>query len=238
LLGKIAAQTAATTDQEHLPVFSVSWPAQIPDRTAFLLGETADNPAYHILEQLALLARMGATVAGIPCNTAHAPAIFAVIAEGVKRFAQPLKLLNMITEVADYLQTATPRCQTVGVLATTGTVQARVYAQVLEPRGFRVLVPASVVQETAVHRAIYDPNDGIKARGATTWAREKLLEGAADLQRQDAQAIILGCTEIPLVLTEAAIGGTPLIDPTLILARALIREVAPERLLEASMNHG
>jgi aspartate racemase len=196
----------------------------------------AANPAYPILEQLALLSRMGATVAGIPCNTVHAPVIFSVIANGVARFSRPLKLLNMITEVADHLQAVMPGCKTVGVLATTGTVRAEVYPQALEPRGFRVLIPDPLVQQTAVHSAIYDPNNGIKACGATTWAREKLLAGAADLQRQGAPAIILGCTEIPLVLTEPAINGVPLIDPTLILARALIRAVDPGRLRE--INHG
>lgn len=230
LLGKIVAQTAASTDQEHLSVLSISWPGRIPDRTAFLLGRTAENPAYPILEQLELLARMGATVAGIPCNTAHAPTIWGVIEEGVKGFLRPLRLLNMIKEVAVYLGATTPDCRTVGLLATTGTVQAQVYPQVLEPHGFRVLVPDRVVQETAVHSAIYDTEQGIKACGVTAWAREKLLVGAADLARQGAQAIILGCTGIPLVLRETAVGGIPLVDPTLILARALIREVAPEQL--------
>jgi aspartate racemase len=226
LQGKIVAQTVATTDQEHLPVFSISWPGRIPDRTRFLLGRTAENPAYPILEQLELLAHIGATVAGIPCHTVHAPAIFSVIEEGVRSFARPLKLLNMVAEVADHLQTAMPGCRTIGLLATTGTVQARVYQQALEPRDFRVLVPDPAVQETAVHPAIYHPKHGIKASGATSWARESVLAGAADLQQQGAQVIILGCTELPLVLTEPAINDIPLIDSTLILARALIRAAA------------
>jgi aspartate racemase len=226
LLGKIVMQTAATSDQEHLPVFSISWPSRIPDRTRFLLGRTAKNPAYPILEQLELLARMGATVAGIPCHTAHAPAIFSVIEEGVRNFSRPLKLLNMVAEVAEHLQTAMPGCRTIGLLATTGTVQTRVYQEALEPRGFRLLVPDPVIQETAVHPAIYDPKHGIKASGATSWARERVLGGAADLQQQGAQAIILGCTELPLVLTEPAINDILLIDSTLILARALIRAAA------------
>jgi aspartate racemase len=50
--------------------------------------------------------------------------------------------------------------------------------------------------------------------------------------------IILGCTEIPLVLTDAAVGGIPLIDPTLILARALIREAAPDRLRTLTLTTG
>ncbi|MDG1487884.1 MAG: hypothetical protein P8R40_06820 [SAR324 cluster bacterium] len=58
-----------------------------------------------------------------------------------------------------------------------------------------------------------------------------LLEGVDILEKQGVQAIILGCTEIPLGLLERKIGETFLLDPGLILARALIREFRPEKLL-------
>jgi len=51
------------------------------------------------------------------------------------------------------------------------------------------------------------------------------------LEKQGVQAIILGCTEIPLGLPERKIGETFFLDPGLILARALIREFRPEKLL-------
>ena len=42
---KILEQTKATADQDHLGIISWSEPGIIPDRTAFLLGETPLNPA-------------------------------------------------------------------------------------------------------------------------------------------------------------------------------------------------
>ena len=92
---KILEQTVAAADQEHLPVISVSWPGPIADRTEYLLGRVPENPAYAILEQLRLLAAAGATVAGIPCNTAHAPAIFDVIRAGVA--AEDLSLIHILS---------------------------------------------------------------------------------------------------------------------------------------------
>ncbi len=59
----------------------------------------------------------------------------------------------------------------------------------------------------------------------TERARDNLLAGIAALQESGAEAVVLGCTEIPLAITQTKIGETPMIDPTLILARALIREV-------------
>ncbi|MFQ5419364.1 MAG: aspartate racemase, partial [Anaerolineae bacterium] len=54
--------------------------------------------------------------------------------------------------------------------------------------------------------------------------------GLRDVTRQGAEVVILGCTEIPLALTEPGWEGRPLIDPAVALARALIREAAPHKL--------
>ncbi|MEZ4644241.1 MAG: amino acid racemase [Chloroflexota bacterium] len=228
---KILEETVAQQDQDHLAVIAISQPAPIPDRTQFLLGETAVNPAYPITQQLLTLERAGATVAAIPCNTAHATPIFSVIqAELAKRYST-LTLLHMMQEVAHFMQTQLPQVQRVGVLSTTGTYRARIYPAALEPAGFTVLVPDEVQQTTVIHPAIYDPLYGIKACGtATARARADLLTGFATLRQQGAQAIILGCTEIPLALAEPEIDGIPLIDATRVLARALVREVDAARL--------
>ena len=73
----------------------------------------------------------------------------------------------------------------------------------------------------------------IKACGlATEQAQANLQEGIATLKVAGAEAIILGCTELPLAFSEPTAAGLPLIDPTLILARALIREANPAKLKE------
>lgn len=119
----------------------------------------------------------------------------------------------------------------VGVLSTTGTYQAGVYAAVLEPLGFTAVLPPFPLQTEKIHPAIYDPNYGIKACGvATAQAHENLLLGIKTLKSAGAEAIILGCTELPLAFTEPTTADLPLIDPTLILARALIREANPAKL--------
>lgn len=223
---KILDQTPASHDQDHLPVISVSWPGLIPDRTDYLLGRVAENPAYPMLAQLRLLAAAGATVAGIPCNTAHAPAIFEVIRAGVAEFERPLRLLHMIEEAAAWLQAGYPALSTVGVLSTTGAWQTRLYPATLEPLGYRVVVPDEALQTGTVHPAVNDPGLGIKATGdVTARARAGLERGIAALREMGAEAVILGCTEMPLAFPEMMWDGMPLIDPTRVLARALIREL-------------
>lgn len=228
---KILVQTIAATDQDHLPVIAVSWPGPIPDRTAYLLGRVAENPALAIVEQLRLLVNAGATVAGIPCNTAHAPAIFDVIQTGVSGFERPLRLLNMINETAAMLAAHYPTIKTIGVLSTTGTLQAQLYPAALEPLGYRVVVPDEALQAAAIHPAIYDPVYGLKATGtATARARDALQQGLDMLCGVGAEAIILACTELPLAFPEREYEGRPLIDPALALARALVQAADLNRL--------
>jgi aspartate racemase len=105
LAQKIFDQTLAHTDQEHLPLALLSVPHRITDRTAFLTGKTAENPALAISEVIWELQRCGATVVGIPCNTAHAAPIFTEIE---KRLPPTVKLLHIIAEVGRYIQEKHP----------------------------------------------------------------------------------------------------------------------------------
>lgn len=225
LLGKILAETAVSQDQAHLPIYSLSQPSEILDRTEYLLGLVTENPAFAIARQLQKLSVMGAEVAGIPCNTAHAPAIFNVIEAELHKANCPIKLLHMIQEVGRFLHENYPEIETIGVLSTTGTYRAQIYPQVLEPLGFTVVVPDETMQVELIHPSIYDPIYGIKANGGgTETAVSHLQTGAQTLKTQGAQALILGCTEIPLVMQTSTVDGMIAIDPTRILARALIRE--------------
>lgn len=231
LLKKILEQTAAQTDQDHLAVVTISQPAPIADRTAFLLGETVLNPAWPILKQLAQLEKLGATVAGVPCNTAHAAPIRNVIEQELAVSGSQMRLLNMIEEVGFFLKHHYPVVQTAGLLSTTGTSFSHVYPQTLEPMGFKVIEAQDPAIKEMVHHAIYDKEYGIKARGyATERVRMDILTAVRHLGKCGAEAIILGCTELPLAIPERDIDGLPQIDSTLALARALIGAADPQKL--------
>lgn len=214
LFMKIIEETRVASDQEHLPVLLHSLPSGIADRTEYLAGRVKTNPAFALIKILKGLKRGGATVAAIPCNTAHAPAIFDII-----RKNSPLKLVHMIEETARFLKKHHPRIKRVGLLSTMGTYQAEVYPDMLVP---------DEKTKRAVHDAIYNRKYGIKAQSSpvTGRARSILVSAVKELERKGAQAVILGCTEIPLALTGKRLGRVYLIDPTRVLARALIREVA------------
>jgi aspartate racemase len=78
----------------------------------------------------------------------------------------------------------------------------------------------------------YNPQDGIKAvfDPSKKVVKNKLINIVKKLKNKGAQAIIMGCSEIPLVMMDKKIAEITMIDPTLILARALIKQVDPDKL--------
>jgi aspartate racemase len=232
LCQKIHDQTNSNIDQEHLSIALLSLPGQIEDRTAFLVGEKRSNPAYTIAKIILQLEAVGAGVVGIPCNASHAPSIFKVVNEELQKAGCQVKLVHLIEEVAGFLTANFPHVKRVGVLAVTGTYRSGVYQNMLEEKGFEVIMPDETIQFNFVHPAIYDPGYGIKAHSnpATATARTMLLKAVELLQDKNVEAIVLGCTEIPLAIPEKIIGNTLIIDTNLVLARALVREAAPGKL--------
>lgn len=231
LVRKIFSQTKATCDQDHLPIFMLSTPHSIQDRTEFLLGKSDVNPATAIAEVICTLYKNKALVIGMPCNTAHAAPIFSEI---VNRIPKEVKLIHMINEVAKYIKERYPSVVNVGILSTTGTFISNVYPNCLSQYGIVGIQVSEEIQKCHIHPAVYSTDYGIKARSSpiTAQARGDLNAGIEYLVNKGVEAVILGCTEIPLALTADEIKGIPLIDATKVLARALILESSPEDLLE------
>ena len=87
-------------------------------------------------------------------------------------------------------------------------------------------------QITLVESSIYDENHGIKSNSdpVSKKAREDLEKAIDLLANAGAEAIILGCTEIPLAIKGTHHESIPLIDSTKVLARALLLETNPDAI--------
>ena len=232
LLNKVYDNTIVDKDQDHLDTVLLSMPSGIEDRTDFLIGKVKTNPAYAIVNVLLKLQNVGAKVAGISCNTAHSTEIFNIVLSELKKNKSSIKILNMIEETVSFISNNYPAITKVGVLSTTGTYKFGIYKKPLSAKGFDVIVPPLEMQEKLIHPAIYDPVYGIKSNSNPVYsqAKENLMHGISFLVEKGAQAIILGCTEIPLAITEKNINGVITVDPANVLARALINIVNPDKL--------
>ncbi|MEE4116313.1 MAG: amino acid racemase [Marinilabiliaceae bacterium] len=223
LLKKIAGNTPAVKDQDHLPVIMISKPASILDRTEYLFGEVDVNPGFAISSVANELAKAGAELLAIPCNTAHVPEIIGIVEN---KLAPGMRIVNMIEEVGKYIADNFKVVKKVGILGTNGVYRSGVYDQYLYDYDIVTVYPNEVDQFGKVHPSVYDPFYGIKAVSNPVSDRSvaDLLYVSEDLIERGAELIILGCTEIPLALTEDMVFGVPLIDANNVLAKALVRE--------------
>ncbi|MCL2602269.1 MAG: amino acid racemase [Treponema sp.] len=223
--------TRAAQDQDHLDCVLVSCPSMITDRTGFLLsGGEGENPALGMFESAKKLHAAGAAYAVAACNTAHAGRIFKPFCQMVHAALPELTIINMLETCADYVK-KNLAVKRIGLLATRGTHTSRVYHEYFGG-GFELLEPDEAGQER-VHQAIYSAEFGIKAcsQPVKPQARETVEREICRLAERGAQAVILGCTELPLAVHAAYALPVVIINPALIAARALIALVAPEKLL-------
>ena len=208
LFAKIVRSTPAQRDQDHLRIL-VDCNPQVPDRTAAIQGR-AQSPAPVLCAGARRLASWGAQLLVIPCNTAHY--YHSEIAAAVS-----IPVLHIMEETAALILREHPKVRQVGVLASTGTLDTGLYREALAAVGLRELVPGAE-EQSLVMQAIY----GVKA-GRVTEARDQLRSVAAALVSAGAEAIIAGCTEVPIALGPEDIAAL-YVDATMALALAAVRE--------------
>jgi aspartate racemase len=246
---------------QDFPEWIASSIPETPDRTEALLGQ-GPSPVPWLERSVRRLCDKsqagGADFAVITCNTAHA------FLEEVRRRAC-VPLLDMIDETVRAAHEQLGRGATIGVLGTTGTLRAGIYAQAAERHGgLRTLSlldlrqnghDGEALQERLVMNPIYGPSrdgkrvpGGIKSgllredeedtRRARDAAAEPLQEAVRLLAGAGADLCVLACTEIPLATGRAPVDGTPLLDPVVVCAESAIAIAAGDRALLTISEHG
>ena len=221
LVRKIFDLTQANQDQDHVPLTMISVPHKITDRTKFLEGETDINPGIEISNIVRQLSDQGASVIGMPCNTAHSPKI---INEVYNSIPEDITFVNMVSEVIKFIKEEYPDIEQVGILATKGTMKAGVYNKELINNDLKPILLSKENQKKLIDQAIYDKDFGIKSisNPVQDIAKRKIYLAIESLIENKAEVVILGCTELPLAVNATSVKTIPLIDSTMILARSLL----------------
>lgn len=217
LFAKIVKGTKVRKDQDHLRILIDNNP-KIPDRTRAIQGK-GPSPLGPMVRSAKLLEAAGADFILIPCVTAHHyyPSL-------QKRVHIPI--LHLVRETVSHIQRRMKRLQKIGLLATTGTLQAGLFQEAFRDTGIELLLPTSGMQKK-VMEAIYG-RSGVKVFGPSEFSKRLILEVSKSLIRQGAQAMIAGCTEVPLVLKEGDL-PVPVVDPISIFAQAAITKARAKR---------
>ena len=169
-----------------------------------------------LMEGLESLQKMGAEVLAIPCNTATCI---------VERTARVPGFVSIVKETAKKAKET--GCRTVGILSTRKTLKTRVYQEGLKSEGLGFVLPTEQESEEIT---------GIILR---ILAGRKFPEDKAMLERiaarmisEGADAVILGCTELPLLFRSSSIRT---IDTIQVLAEALVREACSDIMVRGGV---
>lgn len=207
-MNRVLELTPATSDQDHLRLL-VDQNPRVPDRQAAVLkgGET---PGKVLASMAAGLEAAGSDFLVMPCNAAH-------MSQGDIENAIRIPFISIIETTVDAIPAGVT---SVGVLETPACREAALYSSMLRDRGMEYLTPDADGREELL-RLIY----AIKGGDCGDSIRSAMKSLADALIARGAGAIILGCTEIPLVLCDDDV-DVPLIASTAALA---IRTVALAR---------
>ena len=204
---KVLELTPAQRDQEHLHLLIDSNPG-VPNRNDAVAG-TGPSPGPALAAMAARLECAGADFLVMVCNAAHA-------FQAEIRAAVSVPFISLIEETCAATLQAVPGLTTVGVLGSSGCLDAGLYQTAFAERGVTPLVLEGGERDIFM-RLLYR----IKAGDKSSEVCRVMCALTDSLVARGAQAIVAGCTEVPLVLTADAL-PCPLVNSTDVLAQRTV----------------
>lgn len=168
------------------------------------------DSTFNMLFKAAEVLKSGGAEAILLCaNTMH------LIADKLQK-AIGLPLIHIAEETAIEIQKK--EIKKVGLLGTKFTMELDFFKDKLAEKGIETIIPISEEDKDFIHYTIFEE----LGRGiATEETKKRYLGIANELIKNGAEGIILGCTEIPLVIKEGDL-NVPIFDTTLIHTQAAI----------------
>jgi len=169
--------------------------------------------AAYMLEEIRRLARAGATHGLLSSNTPH------IVFDDIRR-ASPIPLISIVETACR--ATAERRLKRVGLFGTRFTMQGGFYQRVFAREGIEVAIPESGDQEFIHDTYLNELVNGV-VLAAT---RERYIAIARRMKRElGIEALILGGTELPLLLRDAIDIGMTLLDTARLHVEAAVSEL-------------
>ena len=167
----------------------------------------------YLVGELERLYKAGADFAALASNTPHI--VFNEI-----RDRSPLPLISIVEATREKVESL--GLKTVGLIGTRFTMQATFYRDVFSGAGITVVVPNDS-EQTYIHEKYIGE---LLSNVFLEETRIRILAIADELKaRYGIKALILGGTELPLLLRNEEHNGVRLLDTTKIHAEVLVREL-------------
>ena len=199
-------------DGIHYPpimIFNIPFPYRLEQE---IIEQNRNEEAIlpFLIDGVKRLEQSGADFIVIPCNTVHF-------------FIEELRA-SVSTEILSIIEEAAKECERaghkrVGVLATTKTVTKKIYDKELERHNIEVITPTGDAQDS-VARTIVQILRGDKSEKG----KQRLLRVIDEMRDGGAEAIVLGCTDLQLLVKQEDC-PLPLLDTLEIFAEATARKI-------------
>jgi aspartate racemase len=209
LYRRIIQHTHASSDQEHFRTIIDCNPKTPNPNNAVTKG--TQDPTRMLCATAQNLEKAGADFIVIPCNTVH------IFLDAI-RASIHIPVYSIVDETIKTLLEEIPHARRVALLASPAVVATRLYTDRLEAHAIETLLPDEAGEER-VREVIFAVKSGDKSPAV----KEKLMGVTSSLIASGAQAVILGCTELPLLIGPQDL-PVPSIDTLDVLARAAVRQ--------------
>jgi aspartate racemase len=207
----VAGYRARTSSGEYpaLIINSIDFSAML----ALLERDDRAGLIAFLLTEVEALARAGAEIALLAANTPH------IVFDELQRRAS-IRLLSIVQVTCRTAQAQGLR--RLALFGTRFTMQGSFYADVFSSQGIELVLPdpqeQAYIHDKYMHEwvnGLFDPD-----------VRQHLLDMVQSLkQRERIDGVILGGTELPLILTDNGSTGIPFLDTTAIHAAALVEQL-------------
>lgn len=204
----VVEMTDAKTDQGHVDMIIMNR-ASTPDRTAYIIGKSEESPLDIIIKDAKRLENAGSDFLVLTCNTAHY--FYKEISNNVA-----IPVINMVEETVQHAINTGHR--KIGILATTGNIQTKLYQSMCESKSVGYYVPDNEIQEL-VMKLIYDDVKAGKKVDMNDFKRviDSLKENGCD-------CAILGCTELSIIKKDENLPDDFFVDSSEVLAMKTIEK--------------
>ena len=193
-----------TRCQPDIMMINVPVPSEIESK--MINGETSIEMLDLLSEAVIRLNDSKVDFLVMPCNTVH------VFIEDLRKISKK-PMLSIIEECAK--ECVRRQFNKVGILATTKSIKEKLHIKELDKLNIKSVIPDE-------QRKVSEIIIKIIHNKSTEEDKEFLLSVIKQLKEKGAEAVILGCTDLFLMIKKADL---PLIDTTKVLENSVMRKI-------------
>lgn len=220
ILGGIGPESTSDYYKEIISAFNTKYPAQAyPEIIIYSANlnefmQLIDNSAWEsliewLLKKIKNLHNAGADFAAIASNTPH------IVFNELKK-QSPLPLISIVEETSKEAQKR--KLKNLGLIGTKLTMSSDFYIKPFTNKNMKVVVPTEAEQDLIHHRLFSEIELGI-FKESTRNELLSIIERMVNEEKID--SVILGCTELPLILTKEEF-GIPFLNTTAIHCESIV----------------